>query len=62
MKSMNNDKPIQSAITQEKVKELRTQIYALESQNLHKKNPKGDTQMVDEIIKKIKRFVEVEDK
>ena len=39
---------------------LRKRIYNTESFNQHKKEPKKDTAMVDEIIKIIKRQVDEE--
>lgn len=43
------------------IMKLRRIIYFLETANLHKKIPQSDPEMVDKIIKEIKRFVENEE-
>lgn len=40
---------------------LRRRIYSLESLNLHKKEPKKDKEMVDELIRTIHLVCEEED-
>lgn len=45
----------------EKIMNLRRQIYFLETENLHKKVPQSDPEMVEKIIKQIKRFVDNEE-
>lgn len=37
------------------LKNMRKHIYSLESMNLHKKTPKKDTDMVDDIINYVKQ-------
>lgn len=38
-----------------KLKTMRKYIYNIESANLHKKNPKKDSDMVDEIINYVRQ-------
>lgn len=45
----------------EKIMNLRRQIYFLEAGNLHKKVPQPDAEMVEKIIKQIKRLVDNEE-
>lgn len=45
----------------DKLKRLRKIIYFIESQNAHRKTPKNDSEMADEIIKQVQLFVEEED-
>lgn len=42
------------------IQKLRKRIYIIESQNLHKKNPKKDSEIVEDIIRVIHQTVEEE--
>lgn len=47
-------------ISDEIVMELRKKIYWLEAMNIRKKVPQSNTEMVEKLIKEIKRAVEKE--
>ena len=45
----------------EKIMSLRKTIYRLEAMNIHKKIPQSDSEMVEKIIREIKRIAEKEE-
>ena len=45
----------------EEIMSLRKTIYMLEAMNIHKKVPQSDSEMVEKLIKEIKRTAEKEE-